>query len=122
MPNGNRTCDLERQSPVWSSMFLQFFLVDGEARFQVIRQGSRMVQGACVQPEAFGRVTPCSSDGPLEKISAQTLANEFGHQAELDQFNFAFDPSIQLGKAGRDAIRHQNVNLDPGIVKDSRKL
>src|SRR5262245_61950508 len=84
-----------------SPLFFDLFLVDSEARLQVFRQGSRVVLGAGVQPEAPGLVAPRPVDGPLEEIPPQALADELRHQPELHQFDLAFGAPVQLGKARR---------------------
>src|SRR5262245_4107011 len=98
-------------------LVLDLFLVDGEACFQVVRQGGRVVLGAGVQPVAPGAIAPRLVDGPLEKVPPHALADEFGHQAELNQFDLALGAPVQLGKASRYAIGHQDVDFEPGVVQ-----
>src|SRR5262249_13815401 len=100
-----------------SPLVLDLFLVDGEARLQVIRQGSRVVLGAGVQPEAPGTVAPRLVDGPLEEIPPQALADELRPQAELHQLDLAFGAPVQLGEARRDALDQQDVDFEPGVVQ-----
>src|SRR5215471_2569976 len=38
-------------------------------------------------------------------------------KTELRQCNLTFDPPIQLSKARRDAIGHEDVDFKPGIVQ-----
>src|SRR5262249_41948924 len=99
-------------------VLLDLFLVDGEPRLQVVRQGSRMGLGAGMQPGATGTVAPRLVDGPLEEIPSQPLPDEFRHQPKLHQFDFSVDPPVQLGKTSRDAIDRQEVNFEPGIVQE----
>src|SRR5260370_20127796 len=101
---------------ILSPLVLDLFLVDGEACLQVVRQGSRVVLGAGMEPEAPGAVAPRLVDGPLEEMPPQALADEFRHQAELHQFDLAFHTPVQLGKASRDAIGHQDVDFQRGVV------
>src|SRR5579871_2819994 len=105
-----------------SPLVLALFLVNGEARLQVIRQGSGMVLGAGMEPEAAGAIAPRLVDGPLEEIPPEALSDELRHQAELHQFNLALDPPIQLGETSRNALDHQDVNFKPRIVQQSSKF
>src|SRR5262245_42572693 len=74
---------------ILSPLVLHLFLVDDEARLQVVRQGSGVVLVAGVQPEAPGLVAPRPVDGPLEEIPPQALADELRQQPELHQFDLA---------------------------------
>jgi hypothetical protein len=55
----------------------------------------------------------------LEEILAQSLTDEFSHQAEKGNLDLTLNTPIQLDKPSRDAINEQNVNLVSGVVDDS---
>src|SRR6202011_5943886 len=81
-----------------------------------------MVLGAGMEPEAPGAIAPRLVDGPLKEIPPQALADEYRHQAELYQFNVFLDSPVQFGKPSRDALGHQDVDFEPGIVQEGRKV
>ena len=54
----------------------------------------------------------------LKEVPPQAVADEFRHQPELGEFNLAFHPPVQLGKAHRDAMDRKGVDLKPGVVKE----
>src|SRR5205814_6983247 len=53
-----------------------------------------------------------------KEVPPPAVADEFRHQPELDEFNLAFHPPVQLGKARRHAIDRQGVDLKPGVAKE----
>ena len=68
-----------------------------------------MVERAGVQPESFRLIAPDLVDGPLQKPGAESLADKFGHQPELHQFDFVALATVQLGESGRRAVDMQDV-------------
>src|SRR5579875_3030140 len=81
-----------------------------------------MILGAGMEPQAPGAAAPHLVDGPLEKIPPQALPDVFWHQPELHQFNVTFDPPVQLSKASRDTLGHQNVDFEPGVVEQGSQF
>src|SRR6266851_8755343 len=77
-----------------------------------------MILSVGMEPEAPGLVVPGCVDGPLEKVPPKPLADEFGHQAKLDQFDLALDPPVQLRKPSRHALDYQDVDFEPGVVQE----
>src|SRR5579871_2748496 len=75
-----------------------------------------------MQPEAPGLVAPRFVDGPLEEIAPQASANELRHEAKLHQFNLAVNSAVQFGKASGDAVSHQDVNFESGVVQEGTKV
>src|SRR5262249_45494512 len=52
----------------------------------------------------------------------QALADELRHQPELRKLDLSLDPPVQLGKARRDAISHENVDFHPGVVQQGSEF
>src|SRR5262249_55342685 len=100
------------ESGIVSPLILDRFLVNSETRLQVVGQGSRVIFGVGMEPETPGAVGPRLVDGPLEKKPSQALPDVFGHQPELRQFDLTLDPPVQLSKARRDALGHQDVDFE----------
>src|SRR4051794_3688575 len=74
-----------------------------------------------MQPESSRRVAPGFVDGPSQEPSTQPLADEVGHQAELDQLDLVRLAAIELGEAGGRAIDMQDVQLIPWVTDGGGK-
>jgi hypothetical protein len=94
-----------------SPLLFHLFLVNGETSLQVVWQGSRMVLGVGVKPQALGAVAPGFFDRPLKEIPAQAFADELRSQSELNNLNHAFDTPIKLDKPRWDALERYNQIL-----------
>jgi len=97
-------------------MLLAIYLLleQHEPSLQIVGQSGGVIQRAGVQPESFWLVAPGFVDGPLEEPFAKSLADKFGHQAELDQLNLIRLAAIQLGEASGRGVDVQDVNSSRG--------
>lgn len=77
-----------------------------------------MVQCARVQPQSPGSVTPDFVDSPLQEPLAQALADEFGQQTELDQFDLAGLSPDQFAKSCRVTIHMQHMQFVQRVLND----
>ena len=75
-----------------------------------------MIQRAGVQPKPPRPVAPRFVDCPLQKPLPQPLADEVGHQAELDQLNFFQLATVEFGSADFNTLKMLQTGDQQGMM------
>src|SRR5262245_11093520 len=97
-------------------------LIGREARTLVEGKRCRMIESACMHPEARDRLCPGETDGFIHQEAAGPLADRFRHDAEKGQFALIPAAEIELEEACGLVLVEEPIDLDPGIAEYPQKL
>lgn len=96
--------------------------IGDEAHFLIKRQGARVIEVVCIDPNARGVLFPTVANNPVKQIAAEPQSDVLGKQSEIGEMNNALLAPIELCVTGRATGSVQHIDLDKFVLDGFAKL